>query len=82
MDRAIAPAEPVDWKSDEMAQRRKRRYAADRRLRIYGMIAIGFALGFLAILIATLSSHPATGDAKPTVPQYTPRRRCSQPLSS
>ena len=55
MDRVIAPAAPVDWKSDEMAQRRKRRYAADRRLRIYGIVAISFALGFLAILIATLS---------------------------
>ncbi|COX34405.1 Uncharacterised protein [Mycobacterium tuberculosis] len=26
------------------------------------------------VRIATLSSHPATGDAKPTVPQYIPRR--------
>ena len=34
------------------------------------------------VRIATLSSHPATGDAKPTVPQYTPRRCCSQPVSS
>jgi phosphate transport system permease protein len=46
---------PVDWKSEAMNARRKARYAADRRLQVYGMIAIGFALGFLAILIATLS---------------------------
>lgn len=45
----------IDWKSDEMNNRRKRRYAADRRLQIYGMIAIGFALGFLAILVGTLT---------------------------
>ena len=34
------------------------------------------------VLMATLSSHPATGDAKPTVPQYTPRRSGSHPASS
>lgn len=45
----------IDWKSDAMAARRKRRYAADRRLQIYGMVAIGFALGFLAILVGTIS---------------------------
>ncbi len=29
------------------------------------------------VRIATLNSHPAMGDAKPTVPQYIPRRCCS-----
>ncbi|MEX0954131.1 MAG: phosphate ABC transporter permease PstA [Rhizobiaceae bacterium] len=38
-----------------MTRRRKARYAADRRLRLYGMVAIGFALGFLMILVGTLS---------------------------
>lgn len=51
----IAPASRLDWKSDNMKKRRKSRYAADRRLQIYGMIAIGFALGFLGILITTLT---------------------------
>ena len=46
---------PVEWKSQAMADRRKARYAADRRLQAYGMVAIAFALGFLAILVATLS---------------------------
>ncbi|WP_353645845.1 phosphate ABC transporter permease PstA [Mesorhizobium sp. WSM2239] len=46
---------PVAWKSAEMNRRRAARYAADRRLQIYGMVAIAFALGFLAILIGTLS---------------------------
>jgi phosphate transport system permease protein len=50
---AIRP--PVVWKSAEMNRRRAARYAADRRLQIYGMVAIAFALGFLAILIGTLS---------------------------
>lgn len=45
----------VDWHSDEMQARRKRRYAADRRLQIYGIVAISFALGFLAILVGSLT---------------------------
>lgn len=44
----------VSWKSQAMAARRKSRYAADRRLQIYGMVAIAFALGFLATLVGTL----------------------------
>jgi phosphate transport system permease protein len=44
----------VTWKSEAMAARRKARYAADRRLQIYGMIAIGVAIGFLALLFTTL----------------------------
>ncbi len=51
----IAVGSRTDWQSDAMRVRRKRRYASDRRLQIYGMIAIGFALGFLAILIGTLT---------------------------
>lgn len=50
-----SPHQPVVWKSDAMSNRRKARYAADRRLQIYGMTAIAFALGFLAILIGTLT---------------------------
>ena len=46
---------PVTWKSEEMKRRRAARYAADRRLQIYGMVAIAFAMGFLAILVGTLS---------------------------
>ena len=38
-----------------MDRRRKARYGADRRLQIYGMVAIAFALGFLAILVGTLT---------------------------
>ena len=41
--------------------RRRRRYAADRRLQIYGIVAIGFALGLLGLLLATLAvgGYPA-----------------------
>ncbi len=44
----------ASWKSPEMQARRKRRYAADRRLQRYGIAAISFAIGFLVLLIGTL----------------------------
>lgn len=52
--------------SPEANQQRKRRYAADRRLRLYGIIAISFALGLLALLIGTLlvGSLPAFTQTK------------------
>ncbi|GIL02221.1 MAG: phosphate transport system permease protein PstA [Alphaproteobacteria bacterium] len=54
MDAAAALPVPVDWHSEAMQRRRRARYAADRRLQIYGMVAVAFALGFLAILVGTL----------------------------
>ncbi|WP_274423134.1 phosphate ABC transporter permease PstA [Chelativorans sp. YIM 93263] len=50
---SIAP-KPFDWSSPEAAARRKRRYAADRRLRLYGLISILTAIGLLGILITSL----------------------------
>jgi phosphate transport system permease protein len=43
------------------AARRRRRYAADRRLRIYGLSAICVALGMLGLLVASLvvTGYPA-----------------------
>ena len=46
---------PVDWSSDEMRARRRARYAADTRLKAYGLTAILLALGFLAILFTSLT---------------------------
>ena len=54
MDAATVLPAPVDWHSEAMRRRRRARYAADRRLQIYGMVAVAFALGFLAILVGTL----------------------------
>lgn len=42
------------WDSPEMAARRKKRYAADRRLQAYGIAAIAFAIGFLVLLVGSL----------------------------
>jgi phosphate transport system permease protein len=52
---AIDPrAELHDWASAEAKRRLRRRYAADRRLQAYGIIAIGLAIGLLGVLIASL----------------------------
>lgn len=45
----------VNWKSAEMAAKRKSRYAAEGRLKIYGLVAIAIALGFLAFLLTSLT---------------------------
>lgn len=44
----------IDWSSPESVRNRRRRYGADRRLRIYGIAAIAIAIGVLAILLATI----------------------------
>lgn len=50
---ATAP-KPFDWSSPEVMAKRKRRYAADRRLRLYGLVSILVAIGLLGVLIASL----------------------------
>ena len=42
------------WNSPEMEERRRKRYAADRRLQRYGVAAITFAIGFLVLLVLSL----------------------------
>jgi phosphate transport system permease protein len=55
MSDSALPA-PVDWSSRAGVGRRRRRHAADRRLRLYGIAAISLAVGLLAILIISLIS--------------------------
>ncbi|HEU4475999.1 MAG TPA: phosphate ABC transporter permease PstA [Methyloceanibacter sp.] len=43
-----------DWSSPEAQKNVRRRYAADRRLQAYGIIAIGLAIGLLGILVTSL----------------------------
>lgn len=49
-----AVAGPASVPADERALRRRRRNAADRRLRLYGIAAIATAIGLLAVLLLTL----------------------------
>ncbi len=48
-----ARAVPI-YQTDAFNRRLARRYAAERRFRIYGMVAIGLALGMLAFLLGTI----------------------------
>lgn len=43
-----------DWASADSRRRLRRRYAADRRLQAYGIIAIGIAVGLLGVLVTSL----------------------------
>ena len=49
-----------DWSSLDSRRNRRRRYGADRRLRVYGLIGITIAVGVLAILLTTLILGGAT----------------------
>lgn len=51
----------ADYPSPDRQARRRRRYAADRRLQIYGILAISTAIGLLGILLATIiiGGYPA-----------------------
>ena len=49
-----ADADAHHSSGDSAAARRRKRYAADRRLRGFGIAAISFALGLLGVLILTL----------------------------
>ncbi|WP_265517672.1 phosphate ABC transporter permease PstA [Nitratireductor luteus] len=53
-ENTLTTPKPFDWSSPEAAAMRKRRYAADRRLRLYGLASIVTAIGLLGILITSL----------------------------
>ncbi|WP_448661673.1 phosphate ABC transporter permease PstA [Sphingomonas sp. CJ20] len=50
------PAEraPTDWKTASMQKRIRRRYAAERRFRFFGMAAVLLSAAFLAFLLVTM----------------------------
>ena len=54
-------ATPADYAGPDAQTRRRRRYAADRRLQIYGIVAICTAVGLLGILLTTIiiGGYPA-----------------------
>jgi len=66
----LTPAGTVDWNSDKARRRVRRRYAADRRLQAYGIIAIALAVGLLGVLVASLirTGFPAFLQTKVDLP--------------
>ena len=51
---SAAPASRMSPSSDRVAASLRRRYAAERRFRTYGLVAIGFAVACLAVLLFTI----------------------------
>jgi len=49
----------IDWQSDKTNRRVRRRYAANRRLQAYGIIAIVLAIGLLGVLVTSIVSTGA-----------------------
>src|SRR4051812_9381526 len=48
------------YQSDDFAARLRRRYAAERRFKLYGMAANGVALAMLAVLLVSIVSQGAS----------------------
>ncbi len=69
---AIESAGGADWDSAQARRRVRRRYAANRRLQIYGIVAISIAVGLLGVLVASIIStgYPAFLQTKIDLPIY------------
>ncbi|MDB5688405.1 MAG: phosphate transporter permease [Sphingomonas bacterium] len=60
--RPAAPARvPTDWKTASMQSRIRRRYAAERRFRLFGLGAVVLSAAFLAFLLVTMIGNGARG---------------------
>ena len=49
------------WTDGSMEKRVTKRYAAERRFRLYGLVAVGISLAFLAFLLVTMTLKGAGG---------------------
>ncbi|WP_176591577.1 phosphate ABC transporter permease PstA [Sphingobium sp. EM0848] len=56
-----ATRNPTDWKSDAMRRRIARRYAAERRFKLAGLLAVGISAAFLAFLLFTMIGNGVRG---------------------
>ncbi|WP_150290814.1 phosphate ABC transporter permease PstA [Sphingobium estronivorans] len=52
---------PTDWKSDAMRKRIARRYAAERRFKLAGLLAVGLSAAFLAFLLFSMLGNGLRG---------------------
>lgn len=52
---------PTDWKSDAMRRRIARRYAAERRFKLAGFLAVLLSAAFLTFLLATMMGNGLRG---------------------
>ena len=52
---------PTDWRAGAMQRRIRRRYAAERRFRLLGLVAVLMSAGFLVFLLATMLANGIGG---------------------
>ena len=52
---------PTDWRAIDMQRRTRRRYAAERRFRLFGLGAVVMSAGFLAFLLITMLANGLQG---------------------
>jgi phosphate transport system permease protein len=64
MTDVISTPRAAPYQSDDFAARLRKRYAAERRFKLYGIAAIGIALGMLAVLLASIVSQGYTAFAQ------------------
>jgi phosphate transport system permease protein len=69
---AMSHSAGIDWSSDTAVRRVRRRYGAERRLKLLGLGAIVLALGLLAVLVASLINvgHSAFLQTRVVVPVH------------
>jgi len=61
LDRHEVERAPTDWTDAAMVRRVRRRYAAERRFRLFGLAAIVLSAGFLLFLLGTMVANGARG---------------------
>ncbi len=61
MTDARQPHVPTDWTTPAMQRRIRRRYAAERRFRTLGLLAVAMSAAFLAFLLGTMIRQGANG---------------------
>ena len=61
LDAPVVERVPTDWKNPLMERRVRRRYAAERRFRLFGLAAIMLSAGFLLFLLVTMMANGARG---------------------
>lgn len=60
----ISTPRAAPYQSDDFAARLRKRYAVERRFKLYGIAAIGIALSMLAVLLASIVSQGYTAFAQ------------------
>ncbi|HWK35802.1 PstA family ABC transporter permease, partial [Sphingomonas sp.] len=61
MNNGPRPAAPTDWAAPAMQRRLRRRYAGERRFKLFGLAAVVLSAAFLVFLLATMIGSGVRG---------------------